>query len=371
MANPEHLAILNKGILAWNKWRDQNRDVLPDLSSAELSDMNFCEDSAPNAPTPIRANFQEVNLFRAKLYNSTAFGANFSFADLREANLCDSLLNSVVLAGANCEGTHLQGADLRNSLLLGVNFARADFWHANLTGALLSDADFHEASLGGTVFGDNDLSQVKGLITVRQRDLPCVIGVETIYASRGNIPRDFLTKCGVPHGLIDFIPSLVAAEQDTLRLHSCFISYSTNDEEFARRLHSRMRGVNIRVWFAPENLKGGRKLHEQIFEAIQIHDRLLIVLSEHSIQSEWVMTEIRKAREQEKRENRRKLFPIRLTDIRTLKEWTCFDADTGKDFAVEVREYFIPDFSNWKNHDAFESAFARLKKDLEAENLKR
>jgi hypothetical protein len=30
--------------------------------------------------------------------------------------------------------------------------------------------------------------------------------------------------------------------------------------------------------------------------------------------------------------------------------------------------YFIPDFSNWKNHDAFESAFARLKKDLEAEN---
>jgi hypothetical protein len=39
--------------------------------------------------------------------------------------------------------------------------------------------------------------------------------------------------------------------------------------------------------------------------------------------------------------------------------------------AVEVREYFIPDFSNWKDHDAFESAFARLKKDLEAENSKK
>ena len=40
--------------------------------------------------------------------------------------------------------------------------------------------------------------------------------------------------------------------------------------------------------------------------------------------------------------------------------------------AVEVREYFIPNFSNWKvladDHPAaFESAFARLKKDLEAE----
>jgi len=71
------------------------------------------------------------------------------------------------------------------------------------------------------------------------------------------------------------------------------------------------------------------------------------------------------------KEKRRKLFPIRLTDFKTLRDWTCFDADTGKDLAVEVREYFIPDFSNWKNHDAFESAFARLKKDLEAENSKK
>lgn len=58
------------------------------------------------------------------------------------------------------------------------------------------------------------------------------------------------------------------------------------------------------------------------------------------------------------------------------------DADSGKrlahyqpplfpsassDLAVELREYFIPDFSNWKNHDAFETAFARLLKDLKAD----
>jgi hypothetical protein len=132
----------------------------------------------------------------------------------------------------------------------------------------------------------------------------------------------------------------------------------------------------VRVWFAPEDLKGGKKLHEQLFEAIQIHDRLLIVLSEHSIQSEWVMTEIRKARAVEKKEKRRKLFPIRLCDMATLQAWECFDADTGKDLAVEMREYFIPDFSNWKvladgHPAAFESAFARLKKDLEAENSKK
>jgi hypothetical protein len=33
----------------------------------------------------------------------------------------------------------------------------------------------------------------------------------------------------------------------------------------------------------------------------------------------------------------------------------------------EVRQYFIPDFSNWKNHDDFERAFDRLLRDLTAE----
>ena len=44
----------------------------------------------------------------------------------------------------------------------------------------------------------------------------------------------------------------------------------------------------------------------------------------------------------------------------------CFDADSGKDLAVELREYYIPDFSNWKAHDAFETEFAKLLRDLRA-----
>jgi hypothetical protein len=132
-----------------------------------------------------------------------------------------------------------------------------------------------------------------------------------------------------------------------------------------------MREANMRVWFAPEDLKGGKKLHEQLFEAIQLNDRLLLVLSAHSILSEWVMTEIRKARAQEKKENRHKLFPIRLTDYETLRELTCFDADSGKDLAGEVREYYIPDFSDWKNHDAFEAEFAKLQRALQDEAAKR
>ena len=125
-------------------------------------------------------------------------------------------------------------------------------------------------------------------------------------------------------------------------------------------------GEKLRVWFAPEDIRGGKKLHEQIERAIQFHDRLLLVLSENSVHSEWVITEIRNALKIEKRDGRRKLFPIRLCDFDTLRKWECFDADFGKDLANEVRQYFTPDFSNWKTHDDFEAAFAKLLRDLRA-----
>ena len=37
MANPEHVAKLKKEIASWNRWRDENRDLSPDLSGADFS----------------------------------------------------------------------------------------------------------------------------------------------------------------------------------------------------------------------------------------------------------------------------------------------------------------------------------------------
>ena len=58
------------------------------------------------------------------------------------------------------------------------------------------------------------------------------------------------------------------------------------------------------------------------------------------------------------------LFPLRLVRFEVLRNWECFDADSGKDSAREIREYFIPDFSNWKDHDSYQMAFKRLMGDL-------
>ena len=163
----------------------------------------------------------------------------------------------------------------------------------------------------------------------------------------------------------DSITSSAGVTEDKA-YHSCFLSYSTKDEEFAQKLHSRLRSAGITVWFSPADIQAGKKLHEQIKAGIQDTDKLLLVLSEHSMASEWVATEIRRARKGEVKEGKRKLFPIRLIEFDLIRDWECFDADTGKDLGVEVREYFIPDFSKWTDQDSFEKAFDRLLKDLKA-----
>ena len=173
----------------------------------------------------------------------------------------------------------------------------------------------------------------------------------------------FLRGCGVPDEFIAYIGSMVGRP---IEFYSCFISYSTKDQEFAERLHADLQAKGVRCWFAPEEMKGGHKLHEQIDEAIRLHDKLLLILSEHSMSSPWVETEIANAREREKREDKQLLFPITLVPFEAIKQWKLFDADMGIDSAREIREYFIPDFSNWKDHDSYQTAFQRLVKDLKA-----
>jgi hypothetical protein len=234
---------------------------------------------------------------------------------------------------------------------------------ANLTGANLRGADCTGARVGPTNFGSVDLSAAKGLETIEHLG-PSSIGVDTIYKSRGKIPVAFLRGCGVPDEFIAYIGSMVGRP---IEFYSCFISYSTKDQEFAERLHADLQAKGVRCWFAPHDIKGGRKLHEQIDEAIRLHDKLLLILSEHSMSSNWVKTEIANARAREKQEGKQLLFPITLVPFEAIKPWKLFDADIGIDSAREIREYFIPDFSNWKDHDSYRTAFQRLVSDLKAE----
>jgi uncharacterized protein YjbI with pentapeptide repeats len=319
MANPEHVAKLKEGVEAWNAWMfNKASEIQVDLSNA---------------------NFVEAKLGHVDLSNAILSGANFTLAHLAWANLA---------------WTDLRDAKLNEADLLG----------ANLNGADLNGADLSDVMLAVTVLGGANLSNAKGLGKC-QHFGPTTVDYLTLERS-GMLPLAFLGGCGLSDNLIEYLPSLL---NQPVQFYSCFISYSTKDQEFSDRLYADLQNKGVRCWFAPHDIKGGEKIHEQIDEAIQIHDRLLLILSDHSINSEWVRTEISKARKRELREKNSMLFPLRLGEFQTLQDWECFDADTGKDSAREIREYFIPDFSNWKDHDSYKAAFDRLVRDLAAKDL--
>jgi TIR domain/Pentapeptide repeats (8 copies) len=269
---------------------------------------------------------------------------DLSWAVLREANFIAANLSRVSFRGAILIGAYLRGADL--------------------SGADLGGADFEKAQIGFTTFGDNDLSNVKGLDTIRHAG-PSTIGLDTIYRSKGKIPLPFLRGAGVPDNFIEYMGSLTGK---ALEFYSCFISYSTKDQEFADRLHADLQDKGVRCWFAPHHIQAGKKIHEQIDEAIRRYERLLLILSPYSMDSEWVKTEMSKARKREIAERKRVLFPVGLVPFEVVRDWECFDSDTGKDSAREIREYYVPDFSNWKNHDAYQKAFLKLLHDLRPES---
>ena len=333
------------------------------------------------------ANLREANLCQATLSRAGLSGAKLGLADLSEAKLGGADLHQAELAGANLRAAYLRGADLNGANLFEANLSEANLSGADLLYANLSEANLSEANLGGanldtvnfdtanlyradftgaetmgTIFADVDLSAANGLETIIHNG-PSTIGIDTIYKSRGKIHEAFLRGCGVPDEFIDFISSMT---RRAIEFYSCFISYSTLDQEFAERLHADLQAKGVRCWFAPHDVKAGEKLHEQIDQAIRLHDRLLLILSEDSMKSEWVKTEIAKARKRELKEGKRVLFPVRLVEFETLRDWECFDSDTGKDSAREIREYFIPDFANWKDHDSFQNGVERLLKDLKS-----
>jgi len=50
MANPEHLAILKQGVGAWNKWREENPNIAPDLSIAVLKEAHLKDATQSRKP---------------------------------------------------------------------------------------------------------------------------------------------------------------------------------------------------------------------------------------------------------------------------------------------------------------------------------
>ncbi len=319
----------------WNDWRSANPEVKPDLS---------------------RSNLSGTNLSGTNLSGTNLSGTYLSKAYLHEANLSEANLHEAFLCEANLSQANLDGADLSWSCLSGASLRMANLRKADLSGADLDKVDLCEARVGFSTFVNVDLSNVKGIETIVHCG-PSSIGIDTIYRSQGNIPEIFLRGAGIPDPFIANMKSLVAA-MSPIQFYSCFISYSSKDQEFAERLYADLQAKGVRCWFAPEDLKIGDPFRQRIDDAIRRYDKLLVVLSETSVASSWVESEVEAAMERERTaKGQVVLFPIRL-DEAVMK--------TGQAWAADIRrKRHMGDFSHWHDHNSYQKAFQRLLRDLQ------
>jgi len=376
MANLKQLDILKKGIDSWNLWRSNNSHVLPSLSEAGLhmaylKEANLSKADLTDADLRMAelveanlsqadltwANLNEAVLRNANLNRAKIQKANLAMADLEGADLSRAVLTWSTLGRANLRSTqfveaNLNAANLSGSDLSGANLKKASLVGANLTRANLDGVDLSYCIIGGTLFGNVDLSVVKGLETLIHLG-PSPIGIDTVYKSKGEIPEVFLENAGVPKDLIVFIESHI---EQTEVLFSCFVSYSGKDEPFAHKLFEDLLGQDVRCWLISERVRKNERHYPLIDAALNLHDKEILVMSKNSLESDWLEDEIYAAFEKEEQTGEMILLPIILDDSVKYSDMPWI--------AKVRRSRQVYDFSLWQDEETYKEMLDSLAREL-------
>lgn len=383
------------GITQWNRFRATRERVFPlqranlsraGLANADLHGVDLREANLRNADLR-EADFSDAVLSGADLVDADARRARFTRTDLRSADLMGARLSHVNLSGANIEsanllagdlfganvsGARLVAANLSYAKLIDTNLLNADLCCANLSYAVLIDtelagADFRTAVFGTTVVAC-DLSGATGLDETRHSD-PSFVDVNSALQFRIDLPEKFLRGCGLRDEEIAYFRSAV---RKPVQFYSCFVSYSTVDEDFAARLYSDFQAAGIRCWKWDHDARTGRPIWGEISKAIRAHDKLVLIASESSLSSPAVNREIERAiRLEDERLSTRNgerrdadvdvLFPVRLDDF-ILKGWE-------HERKVDVTSKVIADARGWSDDERIYARVRdRLLRDLKPED---
>ena len=357
MANEEQLSILKQGVDVWNRWRQEHPETEIELSNANLSGIDLAgamlSDALLNGARLNGSNLKNIYFKRTILTR-----ADLQYADLTQASLVEANLSA-----ANIADAILSKADLSHAYLKGANLCRANFHEGN----------FSDVWIGSTSFGNSDLSEAIGLEEVVHIG-PSHISTDTFVSSKGRIPDAFLRGCGLSdweieevklydHDLSnDEVNKILYRMYDlratqALQISPLFISYSQKDSAFVDKVEDQLNKKGVRFWRDVHDMKAGR-IEKQIDSAISQGRTVLLILSEHSLSSDWVEHEVRTARQLEKDMERDVLCPVALDDSWKSSRWP-------KRLKEQIMEYNILDFSAWEDDVKFEGMFRKLIDGLE------
>lgn len=74
--------------------------------------------------------------------------------------------------------------------------------------------------------------------------------------------------------------------------HQIFISYKSDEIEYARKVKGNLESVGYTCWMAPDSIPGGSSYAQEIDSAIKNAEAILLVLSEAAMNSKWVEREV-------------------------------------------------------------------------------
>jgi uncharacterized protein YjbI with pentapeptide repeats len=265
MANDEHVALLKKGVDAWNAWREKNRDICPDLREADLGGANLSgadlcsadlretnlSKANLSAANLSGADLFQANLGEADLFQADLLGANLSpaileradlkFADLSRANLSGAILSGAILSEANLSRANINGAELDNANLSAANLSAANLSGANLSGADLSGADLSRANINGALLSTADLSRANlSGARLRKADLQGAALVNT------DLTGADLTGCRI-YGISAWALKLERAKQQNLVItHSDEPEITVDNIEVAQFIYLMLNNEKVR-----------------------------------------------------------------------------------------------------------------------------
>ena len=196
--------------------------------------------------------------------------------------------------------------------------------------------------------------------------------------SLGRLPSEFLQGCGLSAWQIRnsqlYDPDLSPAEITQLQYEvfdlrtsgsiyvgGVFIAYSIDDARFVDELYDRLTDKGVAVWLDRHDILAGDR-HKQVTRAIRLNDVVLLVLSQASVNSDWVASELELVRRKEREEGRDVLCPIALDD-----SWKEKFTTGSVDHVLwrQVAKKNVLDFSKWQ-FDESEPPFQKLLRGLKS-----